>query len=264
MTKTTSALHEKLSTKNPIAFIDIETTGVNAESDRIIEITIAKVHLNGTIEVKTKRFNPEVPIPEEATKIHGITDADVANEPTFKKVAKGMLAFITGCDLAGYSSNRFDIPLLNAEFIRAGVEFDYEGVVFYDICNIFMRKEGRTLADAYRFYCSKELINSHSSLADAMATLEVFEAQLDKYTDLPKDPAQLDLFGNYDKVRVDIGGKLSLNKDGEIITNFGSEKTKGKVLKNEIGLCQWILEHDFPADVNRIVTKIIEESKVSA
>jgi len=264
MIRINSALHKKLSTTKPIAFIDIESTGVLPETDRIVEITIAKVHVDGTIEVKTKRFNPEVPIPAGATKIHGITDADVANEPTFKKVARAMLNFITGCDLAGYASNRFDIPILNAEFIRAGVDFDYQGVVFYDICNIFMRKEGRTLVDAYRFYCGKELVGAHGSAADAMATLEVFEAQLDKYADLPKDPAQLDLFGNYDKTRVDIGGKLALDEDGDIVANFGGDKTKGKKLKNDLGLCNWILDKGFPADVNSIVRKILESEKTPA
>ncbi len=262
--KTTSNLHEKLQTTRPVCFIDIETTGVSPENDRIVEITIAKVNLDGSVEIKTKRFNPEMPIPASATAVHKITDEMVANEPTFKKYAKGMLAFITGCDLAGYASNRFDIPLLNAEFNRADVTFDYEGVNFYDICNIFMRNEGRTLKDAYRFYLGKEMENAHESLADAIATMEIFEAQLERYDSLPKDPAQLDLFGNYDKVRVDIGGKLTLNEDGDIITNFGGDKVKGKILKNEPGLCNWILEHDFPADVNLIVNKILNKATVGA
>ena len=253
-----SEIHKKLKTERPVCFIDVETTGVNPETDRILELSIVKVHLDGSLESKTKRFNPEMPIHPDATVINGITDEMVVNEPTFKKLAKGILSFINDCDLAGYSSNRFDIPMLNAEFNRAGLAYNYQHVNFYDICHIFMRKEGRTLVDAYRFYCGADLADAHSSLADVMATIEVFEAQLEKYSDLPTDPAQLDLFTSYDKPRVDIGGKLTLDADGDIVANFGN--SKGKKLKNELGLCKWILEKDFPSDVNLIVQKILDDS----
>lgn len=251
----TSALHTKLNSTKPIAVIDIESTGVNPSEARIVEITIAKVNLDGTVEVKTKRFNPEMPIPADATEVHGITDADVANEPPFKKVAKAMASFINGCELAGFASNRFDIPLLYAEFVRAGVVVDLSTTNFLDASHIFIRKEGRTLGDAYRYYCGKELVGAHGSQADALATLEVLEAQLDKYPDLPKDVAALNRYGNYDNERLDVAGKLTRDKDGDIVTTFGTNK--GKKLKNEPGFCKWILEHNFPPDVNEIVTNIL-------
>ena len=256
-----SNIIEKLNSKRPICFIDTETTGVNVESDRIIEISIVKINLDGSIEKKTKRFNPEIPIPPEATEVHGITDADVANELPFKKFAKGILNFITDCDLAGYYSNTFDLPLLNSEFSRAGVEFDYENINLYDMCTIYFRNETRTLKDAYKYYCDKELEGAHQSENDILASIEIFEKQLDMYPDLPKEGDKLNLYCNYDKPRVDLAGKFSYDDGGDIIFNFG--KHKGEKAKTQKGFLEWMINKaKFSADVVAIVNKLLNELKL--
>ncbi|MGL5731687.1 MAG: 3'-5' exonuclease, partial [Bacteroidales bacterium] len=181
----------ELNLKNPIIFFDLEATGINITSDRIVEICYVKVFPNGDQEIKTRRLNPEMPIPAEAAAIHGITDEMVADCPTFKSIAKSLAQQIEGCDLAGYNSNRFDIPLLMEEFLRAGVDIDLSKRKFIDVQTIFHKMEQRTLSAAYKFYCEKELVDAHSAEADTIATYEILKAQLDKYPDLQNDMAYL-------------------------------------------------------------------------
>ncbi len=174
----------KLNLKRPIVFFDLETTGVDASKDRIVEISMIKVMPDGTEDTRTRRINPGMPIPAEATAVHGITDADVADEPKFAQVAKSLEEFIRGCDFGGFNSNRFDLPLLVEEFMRAGLSVDLKRRKFIDVQNIFHKKEQRTLVAAYKFYCDKELEDAHSAEADTRATYEVLKAQLDRYDDL--------------------------------------------------------------------------------
>lgn len=173
--------------RNPLVFFDLETTGINIVKDRIVELSYVKVFPNGNEESKTMKINPEMPIPKESTAIHGITDEDVKDCPTFKEIAKSLAAQIEGCDLAGYNSNRFDIPLLAEEFLRAGVEIDLNRRKFVDVQTIFYKMEPRTLSAAYKFYCNKSLENAHTAHADTMATYEVLQAQLDRYPELQND-----------------------------------------------------------------------------
>jgi len=177
----------KLNLRNPLVFFDLETTGINIVSDRIVEISYLKVHPNGDEESRTRRINPEMPIPPQATEVHGITDEDVKDAPTFKSIAKSLASQIEGCDLAGYNSNRFDIPLLAEEFLRAEVDIDLMKRKFVDVQTIFHKKEQRTLEAAYRFYCDRNLENAHTAEADTKATYEILQAQLDRYSDLKND-----------------------------------------------------------------------------
>ena len=169
----------KINLKNPLLFLDLETTGLNVATDRIVEICVLKVNPNGTHEVKTRRINPTIPISPEAQAIHGISNEDVANEPTFKEIAKSLANWMEGCEFAGYKSTRFDIPMLAEEFLRAGIDFDFRKHKMIDVQNIFHKMEQRTLKAAYRFYCDKDLVNAHSAEADTIATYEILEAQLD-------------------------------------------------------------------------------------
>ncbi|MDE6831962.1 MAG: 3'-5' exonuclease, partial [Muribaculaceae bacterium] len=186
----------ELNLKKSIIFFDLETTGTNITKDRIVEISIIKVKPNGEEEEYTYRINPEMPIPAEATAVHHITDDDVRHEPTFKQRAKELAKIFMGCDIAGFNSNRFDMPLLVEEFDRAGVDFDYSKAHFIDVQTIFHKKEPRTLVAAYRYYCNKELEGAHSANADTRATLEVLKAQLDRYEDLPRDMEELAKFSS--------------------------------------------------------------------
>ena len=177
----------QLNLKNPIIFLDLETTGIDIVKDRIVELSLVKVMPDGTKEVKTRRINPGMPIPEAATAIHGITDDDVKDCPRFEQVAKSLAAYIKGSDLGGYNSNRFDIPMLAEEFLRAGVDIDLKKRKFVDVQTIFHKKEQRTLSAAYKFYCDSDLEGAHSAEADTLATYEVLQAQLDRYDDLRND-----------------------------------------------------------------------------
>lgn len=189
----------QLNLKNPIVFFDLETTGVNIATDRIVEISYLKVYPNGKEECKTLRINPGIPIPPESTAVHGISDADVANCPTFKEVAKTIAREIEGCDLAGYNSNRFDIPLLVEELLRAGVDIDLSKRKMIDVQTIFHKMEQRTLSAAYKFYCDKDLNDAHTAEADTRATYEVLKSQLDRYENLPNDVAALAEFSTHNK-----------------------------------------------------------------
>ena len=247
----------RLNLKNPLVFFDLETTGIDITKDRIVEISYVKVFPNGKEESKTMRINPERPIPPESTAIHGITDDDVKDCPTFKAVAKTLAAQIEGCDLAGYKSNRFDIPLLAEEFLRADVNIDLNRRKFVDVQTIFHKMEQRTLSAAYKFYCNKTLENAHTAAADTMATYEVLQAQLDRYPELQNDIAFLSDFSSYNN-NVDFAGRMIYNDKKEEVFNFG--KFKGRlvedVLKNESGYYAWMMNSDFPLNTKQKLTEI--------
>ena len=247
----------QLNLKNPLVFFDLETTGINIVKDRIVEISFVKVHPNAKEESKTRRINPEMPIPPESTAIHGITDEDVKDCPTFKEIAKSLAAQIEGCDLAGYNSNRFDIPLLAEEFLRAGVDIDLNKRKFVDVQTIFHKMEQRTLAAAYKFYCDKSLENAHTAEADTMATYEVLKAQLDRYPELQNDINFLSQYSSYGN-NVDFAGRMVYNDKGEEVINFGKYKGRlvEEVLKNDPGYYSWIMNGDFPLNTKKMLTEI--------
>jgi len=240
-----------------MVFFDLETTGTNIVSDRIVEISYHKVSPNGKEETKTMRVNPEMPIPAESSAIHGITDADVASCPTFKSVAKEIAHDIEGCDLAGYNSNRFDIPLLAEEFLRADVDIDLMKRKFVDVQVIFHKMEQRTLSAAYKFYCEKELEGAHGAKADTLATYEVLQSQLDRYPDLKNDVDFLSKFTTQSN-NVDFAGRIVYNDKGEEVINFG--KYKGKkvtdVLNSDPGYYGWIMNSDFSLHTKKVLTNI--------
>jgi len=233
----------KLNLQRPIVFFDLETTGVQITRDRIVEISILKISPDGERETKTRRINPEMPIPAEASAVHGITDADVADCPTFAQVARSLYTWLEGCDIAGFNSNRFDVPMLVEEFLRAGVAVDFDDRHFVDVQTIFHKMERRTLEAAYKFYCDKTLENAHSAEADTLATFEVLEAQLDRYPDdLKNDIPALAEFSTHGR-RVDFAGSLAYNDKDEIVINFG--KYKGvpvtEVFRKDSGYYNWVM-----------------------
>ncbi len=243
--------------KNPLVFFDLETTGIDIVKDRIVEISYLKIHPDGREESKTRRINPEMPIPQQATDVHGITDEDVKDCPTFKSIAKSLAAQIEGCDLAGYNSNRFDIPLLAEEFLRSDVELDLMKRKFVDVQTIFHKKEQRTLSAAYKFYCEKELEDAHSAEADTKATYEILKSQLDKYPDLQNDInflSEFSCFGN----NVDFAGRIVYNDKKQEVINFGKYKGRlvSDVLKEDIGYYGWIMQGDFPLHTKKVFTNI--------
>lgn len=247
----------QLNLKKPIIFFDLETTGVNVTHDRIVEISMIKVLPSGEEIEKTRRVNPGIPIPAEATAVHHITDADVANEPSFRQIAKSLANELVGCDIAGFNSNRFDIPMLDQEFQRAGVKFDFTKARFVDVQTIFHKKEQRTLVAAYRFYCGKELDGAHSANADTRATLEVLKSQLDRYDDLPNDIEELSKFSQINR-NVDFMGRLIYNDDDKEVINFG--KYKGKIaediIRKEPSYYDWIMKSDFAQNTKDCFTRI--------
>lgn len=247
----------KLNLKNPIVFFDLETTGTNIVTDRIVEISYLKISPNGREESKTIRINPEMHIPEQVTAIHGITDEDVADCPRFKEVAREIARDFEGCDLAGYNSNRFDIPLLAEEFLRAEVDIDMKKRKFVDVQVVFHKMEQRTLSAAYKFYCDKDLDNAHSAEADTRATYEVLMAQLDRYPELKNEIAFLSGFTTQNN-NADFAGRIIFNEKGEEIINFGKYKGQkvSDVLKNDIGYYGWIMSSDFTLDTKNVLTKI--------
>ena len=248
----------KLNLKNPLVFFDLETTGTNINSDRIVEICYLKVYPNGNEESKTLRINPEMHIPEASSAIHGIYDADVADCPTFKDVAKKIAADIEGCDLAGFNSNRFDIPLLVEEFLRADVDIDLMKRKFVDVQVIYHKLEQRTLSAAYKFYCGKNLEDAHTAEADTRATYEVLKAQLDHYPEvLENDIAFLSNYSSYNK-NVDFAGRIVYNEQGVEVFNFGKYKgmSVAEVLKKDMGYYGWIMQGDFTLNTKNVLTKI--------
>lgn len=246
-----------LNLKRPIAFFDIETTGINVASDRIIEITILKIFPDGKDEEKTFRINPQIPIPKEASDVHGIYDVDVADKPTFPQLAKTIAHLLEGCDFAGYNSNKFDIPVLAEEFLRAGIDFDMSKHRFIDVQVIFFKMEQRTLSAAYQFYCKKELENAHSSSADAFATYEILKSQLDRYSNLENDIDFLSKFSSHNK-NVDFAGRIIFDENGIETYNFG--KYKGKhvkdVFQKDPSYYKWMMDGDFTLNTKQIITKI--------
>ena len=248
----------KLNLKNPLVFFDLETTGTNINSDRIVEICYLKVYPNGNEESKTLRINPEMHIPEASSAIHGIYDADVADCPTFKDVAKNIANDIEGSDLAGFNSNRFDIPLLAEEFLRVGVDIDMMKRKFIDVQVIFHKLEQRTLSAAYKFYCDKNLEDAHTAEADTRATYEVLKAQLDRYPDvLENDMKFLADYSSYNK-NVDFAGRIVYNEQGVEVFNFGKYKgmSVAEILKKDIGYFGWLMQGDFTLNTKNVLTKI--------
>ncbi|HOI78141.1 MAG TPA: 3'-5' exonuclease [Petrimonas sp.] len=248
----------KLNLKNPLVFFDLETTGINITKDRIVEISLLKVHPNGKEEIKSRLINPEMPIPAQSTAIHGITDDDVKDSPTFKQVAKSLADMLEGCDLAGFNSSRFDVPMLSEEFLRAGVDFDMSKRKFVDVQIIFHKKEQRTLEAAYKFYCDKELQNAHSAEADTIATYEVLKSQLDRYPDLENDVAFLSKEYSSFNNNVDFAGRIIFDDKGVEVFNFGKHKGKPvvQVLRNEPSYYSWMMDGDFPLNTKQVLTKI--------
>ena len=252
----------KLNLKKPIIFFDLETTGLNITQDRIIEMSIIKIMPNGDEIERTFRFNPEMPIPAEATAVHHITDADVANCRTFKMVAKELAQSFVGCDIAGFNSSRFDIPMLDQEFQRAGVKFDFTKPKFIDVQTIFHKKEQRNLVAAYKFYCDKDLTEAHSASADTRATYEVLKAQLDRYEDLPNDMDALAEYSCQNR-NVDLAGRVIYNDQKQEIINFGKYKGRlvSEVLAPDPGYYGWIMQGDFPQNTKDVFTTIKLRSK---
>lgn len=248
----------KLNLKNPLIFFDLETTGTNINTDRIVEICYLKVHPNGNEEAKTMRINPEMHIPEASSEIHGIYDEDVADCPTFKDVAKDIAKDIEGCDIAGFNSNRFDVPVLVEEFLRVGIDIDLAKRKFIDVQVIYHKLEQRTLSAAYKFYCGKNLEDAHSAEADTRATYEVLKAQLDKYPDaLTNDINFLSEYSSYSK-NVDFAGRIIYDNNGVEIFNFGKYKgySVSEVLHRDPGYFGWIMNGDFTLNTKNVLTKI--------
>ena len=247
----------KLNLKNPIVFFDLETTGVNITSDRIVEISYLKVFPNGNEVSRTMRINPEMHIPEQASEVHGIYDDDVKDCPTFKQVAKDVAHDFEGADIAGFNSNRFDVPLLAEEFLRAGVDLDMTRRKFIDVQVIFHKMEQRTLSAAMKFYCGKELEGAHSADADTRATYEVLQAQLDRYGELQNDIAWLSEFSSHTR-NVDFAGRIVYDDKGVEVFNFG--KYKGipvvEVLRRDPSYYSWMMQGDFSLNTKQVLTRI--------
>ena len=247
----------KLNLKNPIVFFDLETTGVNITSDRIVEISYLKIFPNGNEVSRTMRINPEMHIPEQASEVHGIYDDDVKDCPTFKQVAKDVAHDFEGADIAGFNSNRFDVPLLAEEFLRAGVDLDMTRRKFIDVQVIFHKMEQRTLSAAVKFYCGKELEGAHSADADTRATYEVLQAQLDRYDELQNDIAWLSEFSSHTR-NVDFAGRIVYDDKGVEVFNFG--KYKGipvvEVLRRDPGYYSWMMQGDFSLNTKQVLTRI--------
>ena len=247
----------KLNLKRPIVFFDLETTGVDTAKDRIVEISMVKVMPDGEEIIKTRRINPQMHIPEDATAVHGITDEDVKDAPTFAQIAKSLSQFIEGCDFGGFNSNRFDLPMLVEEFLRAGVDVDFKKRKFIDVQNIFHKMEQRTLVAAYKFYCDKELDGAHSAEADTKATYEVLKAQLDRYPELQNDVAALAEFSTRGET-ADYAGRIVYNEKGEEVFNFGKYKgmSVSEVFRKEPSYYAWMMNGDFPLYTKKVITEI--------
>lgn len=247
----------RLNLKNPVIFFDLETTGINIASDRIVEISYLKVDLSGNEHSKTLRVNPQMPIPAKASEIHGITDEDVKEAPTFNEIAKSLARDFEGCDLAGYNSNKFDIPILAEEFLRSGVDIDLKKRKLVDVQVIFMKMEPRTLTAAYKFFVGKELKDAHSAAADTRATYEVLQAQLDRYSNLENDIGMLAEFSSQNR-NVDFAGRIILDEQDVEVFNFGKYKGKPvhEVLEKDPGYYGWMMNGDFPLYTKKVLTSI--------
>ena len=241
----------------PLCFFDLETTGINVSSDRIVEISVLKIYPNGNKESRTWLVNPGIKIPQEAINVHGISNEMVVNEPNFSEIAHEVKSMINNCDLAGYNSDKFDIPLLAEELLRADIDFDIDNIHTIDVQNIFHKMEQRTLAAAYKYYCGKILDNAHSSKVDTLATYEVLESQLKKYSELENDVKFLSNFSKRGK-NVDPAGFIKLNENEIPCFSFGKHKGKSVeyIMQNEPGYFGWILNADFPMYTKKVLTKL--------
>lgn len=260
----------QLNLTKPLAFFDLETTGINITSDRIVEISIVRVNTDNSTTILTKRVNPTIPIPISASLVHGIYDKDIANAPVFKEIASEIFQFITNCDLAGYNSNKFDVPVLAEEFLRADIDFDIKNRKLIDVQNIFHQMEPRTLSAAYKFYCDKPLDNAHSAEADTIATYEIFKAQLTRYqnteiedakgnkiTPIQNDMAAISQFTTRFK-QADFAGRILLNDKNEEVFGFGKHKDKPvrDIFEKEPGYYGWMMQSEFPLYTKKIITQI--------
>jgi len=249
-----------LKLSRPIAFLDLETTGINLASDRIVEIAIVKIHPDGSETVKRKLINPQIPIPKEASDIHGITNEMVKDAPTFRQVGNEVKQFLEQCDLAGYNSNRFDWPLLVEEFLRAGQEFDLGGRRMLDVQKIYHVLEPRTLSAAYKFYCDKTLTNAHSAEVDARATWEVFAAQVERYPQLGDSLESALQFIGEEQI-VDFARRFIMD-NGKEVFNFGKHKGRpvADVLRSEPQYYDWMMKGDFPMHTKQKLTEILNRT----
>ncbi len=252
----------KLSLKKPIIFFDLETTGTDAAKDRIIDMALVKLMPDGTRESFIKRVNPGIPIPAETTAIHGITDEDVKDSPTFKQVAHNLYEWMKNCDLGGYNSARFDLPMLAEEFLRAGINVDFTERHMVDVQQIFFKMESRTLSAAYAFYCNKQMENAHNAEADILATIEVLEAQLDKYTDLTNDVQTLHNYTTTDQY-VDYARRMIM-KDGHPVFNFGKHKGRKveEIFTIEPQYYDWMMGADFSLHTKQKISEILNRMKL--
>lgn len=246
-----------LNLNRPLVVFDLETTGINIQKDRIVEISMLKVFPNGDEEIRTYRINPTIPIPKEASAVHGIFDADVADKPTFKELAKEIEIFLHLCDFGGFNSNKFDFPLLVEEFYRAEIDIEIENRKFIDVQRIFHTMEPRNLSAAYRFYCDRTLEDAHSAEADTIATWHILKAQLERYPQLPNDVKGLHEFSGQNNF-VDLAGRFVFDKNKVAVFNFGKHKGKPVelVLKHEPSYYNWMMDGDFPQQTKKVLTKI--------
>jgi len=252
----------KLSLKKPIVFFDLETTGVDPAKDKIVELAFVKLLPDGKRETITKRVNPGIPIPPEVTKIHGISDEDVKNCPVFKQIAHDLYEWMRGCDLGGYNSSKFDLPLLAEEFLRVGINVDFTDRSMIDVQQIFFKMEARTLGAAYKFYCNKNLENAHSAEADILATIEVLDAQLEKYTDIGSDVPTLHQF-THNEEYVDYARRIVM-KDGHPVFNFGKHKLKRveDIFTTEPQYYDWMMQADFSLHTKQKISEILNKMKL--
>jgi DNA polymerase-3 subunit epsilon len=254
----------------PIIFLDLEATGLSIGSDRIVEICLLKLNIDNSTETKTQKLNPEMPIPDVVSQIHGIYDKDVIDCQTFKQAAPELLRFIGNADFAGYNSNKYDIPLLAEEFLRAELDFDLEGRKLVDVQNIFHFMEPRNLSAAYKFYCNKPLVNAHSAEADVLATFEIFKAQIQRYEGIEVEDAKgnrsVPIVNDIPKLseltskskNADLAGRIVFNENGEEVFAFGKHKDKSviEVFKKEPSYYNWMMQGDFPLYTKKIITQI--------
>lgn len=250
----------KLQLKRPVAFIDLETTGTNLATDRIVELAIVKINVDGSKQVKRRLINPQIPIPVGSSDIHGITDEMVKDAPTFKQVSNEIKQFIENCDLGGYNSNRFDIPLLVEEFLRAGLDFTIDGRKMIDVQRVFHLMEQRTLGAAYKFYCQKTLEGAHGAEVDATATWEILEAQIERYPQLGSTIEEICNFCGEEEI-VDFARRFIIS-NGKEVFNFGKHKgrTVEDVLKSEPQYYDWMMKGDFPLHTKQKLTEMLNRS----
>lgn len=254
----------KLKLERSLAIFDLEATGLDVTNDRIVEIAILRIDKDGSTYEYSKRVNPQIPIPEEVSLIHGIYDKDVAGEKAFTDLASEIVDFLGDADLAGYNSNKFDIPLLAEEFLRAGSSFDISSRKQIDVQNIFHKMEQRTLVAAYAFYCQKELVNAHQAMSDVVATWEVLQAQLEKYDNIEGNVDFLAEFTKYGSLDIlDFAGRIAINEKGDAVYNFGKHKGKTirEVNKIEPGYYGWMLDANFPLYTKQVLKKEMEKIK---